>query len=131
MSKNSTKIDAPSRNICPICVNGVIRISINISVGNCSKVEMLCGVEIDRFATMNNAVPLILILIHWHLLVRALPMQPPPPPASNAQNKSITHRTQEMPPQLHSVEDDREFCGRIYLPVVERRGNLFQKSVIY
>ena len=101
-----------------------------MSVDNCSKVEMLCGVEIDRFATMNNAVPLILILIHWHLLVRALPMQPPPPPASNAQNKSITHRTQEMPPQL-SVEDDREFCGRIYLPVVERRGNLFQKSVIY
>ena len=123
MSKNSTKIDAPSRNICPICVNGVIRISINISVDNCSKVEMLCVVEIDRFATMNNAVPLI--LIHWHLLVRASPMQPPPPPASNAQNKSITHRTQEMPPQLHSVEDDREFCGRIYLPVVERRGNLF------
>ena len=97
-----------------------------MSVDNCSKVEMLCAVEIDRFATMNNAVPLILILIHWHLLVRASPMQLPPPPASNAQNKSITHRTQELPPQIYSVEDaTKEFCGRIYLPVVERRGNLF------
>ena len=57
-------------------------------------------------------------------------MQLPPPPAPNAQNKSITHRTQELPPEIYSVEDaTEEFCGRIYLPV-ERRGNIFQKSVI-
>ena len=128
-AKIQQKIVALTRKICPICVNGVIRISINMSFDCISKVEMLlCIVEIDSYSTMNNAVPWILILIHWHLLVRASPVQVPPPPAPNVQNKSITHRLglEDLRPPIHSTEDVmEEFCGRISSPV-ERRGWTFR-----